>query len=171
MKTTLFALGLVSTLALGCATSGGSQRARDFSLRDLDGRTIRLSDYLGKDVIVISFWATWCTPCQAELPHLDRIYRTHKDQGFVAIAISMDGPETVAQVAPTVRRLGLSLPVLLDEETRVVASHNPHRDAPFTVVIARDGSVASSRPGYTAGDEVELEKEVVALLAPKAEAH
>jgi peroxiredoxin len=164
----LLAILAIVAFISGCATSGTGQRARDFSLRDLDGQTVRLSDHLGKDVVLISFWATWCVPCLAELPHFDRIYREQRDKGFVVLAISMDGPESVAEVAPTVRRLNLSFPVLLDEETRVVASHNPHRDAPFTIIIDRKGNVVYSRPGYAPGDEALVEKKIVALLeAPR----
>jgi len=155
-------------LLAGCATGSGGGRARDFSLRDMNGKTVRLSDHLGKDVVVMSFWATWCAPCVAELPHLEKMYQAHRAKGFVVLAISMDGPETVAEVEPTARRLGLTFPVLFDSETRAVASHNPHRDAPFTVVIDRGGKMVTSKPGYSPGDEVELEKQVVALLAGPA---
>src|SRR5262245_42619288 len=80
--------------------SAASQRARasDFALRDIDGRTVRLSDYLGQKVILLNFWATWCGPCAGELPHLQEIYEAHKSQGFMALAISMDGPESIAEV-------------------------------------------------------------------------
>lgn len=157
----------------GCATSkggGDARRATDFSLRDVDGRTVRLSDHLGKDVVVMSFWATWCVPCMSEMPHLDRIYKAHRDQGLVVLGISMDGPESVSQVASTVRRMGVTFPVLLDEETRVVQSYNPHRDAPFAVIIDRKGAIVSQKVGYSPGDEIALEKELQTLLAaPRSE--
>jgi len=167
LESNLLAALLVGAVAAGCATTGAGQRARDFTLRDLQGRTVRLSDHLGKDVVLISFWATWCVPCLAELPHFDRIYKEQRDKGFVVMAISMDGPETAADVAPTVARLGLTFPVMIDEETRVVASHNPHRDAPFTIIIDRKGSVVYSKPGYSPGDEAEIEKRILALLDPE----
>jgi peroxiredoxin len=157
-------------LSCGASRPGGgaSGRAADFSLRDTAGRTVRLSDHLGK-VVLVNFWATWCVPCAAELPHLQRLYETHGAGGFVVLAIAMDGPESVAGVGPFARRYGLTFPVLLDEETSVVAVHNPRRTAPFTVLIGRDGAVAGSREGYTAGDEVALEAEIRALLdAPDA---
>jgi peroxiredoxin len=163
------ALILAAGLAwVSCAApqAGGanSGRAADFVLRDTAGRTVRLSDHFGK-VIVLNFWATWCVPCAAELPHLQRMYETYRDQGLVILAISMDGPETVANVGPHTRRYGLTFPVLLDEETRVVAMHNPKRTAPFTVMIDRDGAVARTREGYTAGDEIAVEADIQALLA------
>jgi peroxiredoxin len=164
---------LVSLLALaGCAPRvatpekpAGPAKASDFSLRAIDGQTFRLSDYLGKDVILLSFWATWCVPCTAEMPALEKLHETYKDKGLKIVGISMDGPETIANVESTVRRYGATYPVVLDEETRVVAAYNPTRDAPFTVIIDRDGRIVESRLGYTLGDEVQLEKTLQGLLA------
>jgi peroxiredoxin len=155
--------------AAGCALSppAGTPAAAagaDFALRDTGGRLVRLSDYLGKQVVLLNFWATWCVPCAAELPHLERLYGDHKAEGFVVLGISMDGPETVADVGPFVRRHGLSFPVLLDEETRVVGKYNPRRSAPFNVLIGRDGQVARTREGFVAGDEVAIATDIQALL-------
>lgn len=149
----------------GATTSTGTgARASDFTLRDVDGRTVHLSDYLGKNVVLINFWATWCAPCMGEMPHLERLYQTYKEQGLVVLSVSMDGPESVANVAPTVRRLGLTYPILLDEETRVVGSYNPKKDAPFNVIIQRDGTIYKTKVGYSAGDEVGLENDIKGLL-------
>jgi peroxiredoxin len=160
--------------ALGLATAGcagkelvdsppANQRA-DFALRDTSGRLVRLSDYLGRDVVLLNFWATWCAPCVAEMPHLNRLFARHKADGLMVLGISMDGPETVADVSSFTRRYGLSFPVLLDEETRVVGIYNPKRAAPFNVLIGRNGAIAKVREGYVVGDETIIESEVVALL-------
>jgi peroxiredoxin len=170
----LLAAGLVTVLATvlasGLTACGGSQagstsgRAADFALRDTAGRTVRLSDYPGQ-VVLLNFWATWCVPCAAELPHLQRLYEQYRDRGLVVLAISMDGPETSASVDSHARRYGLTFPVLLDQETRVVGVYNPKRTAPFTVMIGRDGAVAGTREGYTAGDEIAVEADIEALIA------
>ncbi|ACY18735.1 alkyl hydroperoxide reductase/ Thiol specific antioxidant/ Mal allergen [Haliangium ochraceum DSM 14365] len=164
----LLMIALLASLgACGGAQSGASSSGPpDFALRDLDGRTVRLSDYSGK-VVLLNFWATWCVPCSAELPHLQRLYEAYAPD-LVILAISMDGPETVAKVGPQARRYGLSFPVLLDEETRVAGMYNPKRAAPFTVVIAADGRIASKRQGYSAGDEIALEAELKSLLTARA---
>ena len=180
-------LGLFgAALALSaCATGGGGSGARsagsvateatkvgalapDFTLRDLDGRNESLSDHLGKDVILLDFWATWCVPCGAEMPELQTIYDQHKDKGFVILGIAMDGPETVAQVAGYARRYGVTFPVLLDEETKVVGVYNPKHVAPLTILIDRKGQVARVRNGYNAGDEKLVAADVTSLLdAPR----
>lgn len=162
-------LCLVACAAPQSGSGAASGGAADFALRDTAGRTVRLSDHAGQ-VVLLNFWATWCVPCAAELPHLQRLYETYRDQGFMVLAISMDGPETVANVGTHARRYGLTCPVLLDEETRVVGVYNPKRTAPFSVLIGRDGEVAKTRAGYSPGDEVELEAEIRELLDSRNQA-
>lgn len=140
--------------------------ATDFTLMDVEGKAVRLSDFAGK-VVLLDFWATWCVPCEAEMPHLEKLYREHRDEGLVILGIAMDGPETVAGVAPFVRRNQLTFPVLLDEETRVVGTYNPKRTAPLLVEIDRHGQIARLRQGYNPGDEQLVEADVKNLLMQK----
>ena len=137
--------------------------AEDFSLRDVEGKDIHLSDYTGK-VVLVDFWATWCVPCTAEIPHLEELYEKYGSQGFVVIGVSMDGPETEAQVLPFIQRNGLTFPVAVDEETRVINAYNPTRAAPLSVLIDRHGQITRVREGYDIGDEKLIEKDVLKLL-------
>ncbi len=122
--------------------------APDFSLPTLYGDTVRLSDHLGKKVILIDFWSTTCDPCLLAMPQLVALYEKHKSQGFIVLAVSVDGPETLAQVRAVVHDKKMSFPVLLDEETDVMARYNPKRELPFTVVISRSGSIVHKRGGH-----------------------
>jgi peroxiredoxin len=63
--------------------------APDFALKDADGRTVRLSDYRGK-VVLLDFWATWCDPCRYEIPWFMDMERKRKDRGFAVLGVSMD---------------------------------------------------------------------------------
>ena len=155
--------GCATSTSSGAAVSAQTGAAPDFALSSLEGRTVRLSDYLGK-VVVLDFWATWCTPCLAEIPHLQSLYEAHEKEGLVILGLSIDGPETLSNVAPMVRRYALTFPILLDDETRVLAQYNPARDAPFAVIIDREGKVVERRTGYQPGDEKSLEARLVELL-------
>lgn len=143
----------------------GKPTVADFTLETVEGKTASLSDYTGKNVVMIDFWATWCEPCLSAMPHLTEIYNRHKDQGFVILSIAMDGPDTVAEVRSYVQRQALPFPVLLDQESRAVSLYNPRRSAPFSVILGRDGSVISKHDGFQAGDQVQIEKDVVEALA------
>jgi peroxiredoxin len=142
-------------------------RVADFTLETVDGKTVSLSDFTGKNVVMIDFWATWCEPCLSAQPLLNDMYKRHKDKGFVLLSIAMDGPDTVAEVRSYVQRQNLAFPVLLDQESRAVSLYNPKRSAPFSVIIGRDGSIVSKHDGFQVGDEIEIEKDVLAALAAK----
>lgn len=146
------------------AGDGASAAAADFTLPALDGSTIHLSDYRGK-VVLLDFWSTTCDPCLAAMPHLVELYKKQKDAGFVVLAITLDGPESRAAVSSVVHDKEMIFPVLLDEETAVVAQYNPKREMPFSVLIGKDGSVAWKRAGYQPGSEAQLTTEVEKALA------
>jgi peroxiredoxin len=167
-----FAALLASTL-LGCATTAptsapatNSGGLADFELSDTDGSPVRLSDFLGKQVVYLDFWASWCGPCMSELPQLEALYEKYKGQGFVILGVAMDDPTTVGSVAPVARKQGLTFPVLLDAQSRAVALYNTNRSAPYGVLIDRKGHIATQHAGYTPGDERLLETQVTAALQP-----
>jgi peroxiredoxin len=136
--------------------------ATNFTIRDLGGKHLRLSDFK-KNVVLMYFWATWCKGCTGELRHLEKLYRKYKAKGFVVLAISMDGPESQAGVKPVVQRDSLTFPVAIDRETTVVKLYNPKHAAPFFVMLRR-GKVVRTREGFQVVDRPLIEKEIVELL-------
>lgn len=165
-------LCLAALLSLGCSGSAASAAGPkprvappDFELSTVFGGTERLSDHLGKEVVLLDFWATFCEPCLAAMPHLDELYRRHREQGFVVLGIAIDGPDSVAQVKTAVSKLGISFPILLDQETRVVALYNPKASAPYSVLIGRDGRILKKQEGYSTGNAGAVEQDIVRALA------
>jgi thiol-disulfide isomerase/thioredoxin len=163
------ALLLAAALGAGCAatpalpTSATTASSTDFTLPDLEGRDVRLSDFTGR-VVLVDFWATWCSPCVAALPALEQLHERYAADGLTVLSVAIDGPETVAAVGPFARRMGLSFPVLLDEESRVVSGFNPSRTVPFQLLVDRRGRIVKRRQGYAPGDEKLLEADLAALL-------
>ena len=159
-------------LALGCGPAvspqAGSVEASalppDFELPRLDGGSERLSSHFGKHVVLVDFWATFCKPCLRAMPELDALYRSRKQQGLVVLGVSIDGPGSAAAVQAEVSRLGVSFPILLDEESRAVSLYNPRASAPFSVLIGRDGRVLAKREGYTTGSHDALTADIDAAL-------
>jgi peroxiredoxin len=136
----------------------------DFELPRLGGGSERLSSHFGQHVVLVDFWATFCKPCLRSMPELDALYRERKDRGFVVLGVSIDGPGSTADVQAEVSRLGVSFPILLDEESRAVSLYNPRASAPFSVLIGRDGRVLAKREGYTTGSHDALVADVDAAL-------
>lgn len=178
---TLLSALLAATLIAGCGgavstTTGGGTPApsadassgggtiTDFALKDIDGRTVVLSDYLGTRVILISFWATWCEPCKKEMVQLQELYDAHREAGLQVLSISMDEPETQGDVRPYIKQRGYTFPVLLDTETQVTNQLNPKRSAPFTMIIDRDQEIVFEHETYVPGDEKALEAAVLQAL-------
>jgi peroxiredoxin len=150
--------------AAGPEPAAAAARPPDFELPRLEGGSERLSDHFGKDVVLVDFWATFCKPCLRAMPELDGLYRARKDRGFVVLGVSIDGPGSSADVQAAVSRLGVSFPILLDQDSRAVALYNPRASAPFSVLIGRDGRVLTQREGYTTGSHGELERDIDAAL-------
>ena len=172
-----FAVCFVSSLlAAGCAaappgarpgTPSVAQKAPDFTVDLLSGERFRLADHVGKDVVVIDFWTTFCQPCVGALEHLQQSYVKHKGEGFVVLGVSMDPPETAGQVPAFVRTHGLSFPVVHDGDSRVTELYNKKSSAPYQVLIARDGSIVRIRETFQPGDEVSMESDIATTLAAK----
>lgn len=153
--------------AAGTATPSAAEGARppDFELPTLDGRSVRLSDHLGKDVILMDFWATYCEPCLRAMPHLDALYKKHRGRGFVVLGICIDGADALPEVRAEVQKLGVEFPILLDHETRVVSLYNPKTSAPYSVLIDKSARVRIKREGYTTSSGSALERDIEAVLA------
>ena len=139
--------------------------APDFELATLAGSRERLSDHRGKDVVLIDFWATFCEPCLLAMPELDALYRRERARGFVVFGISIDEAGSAARVRGEASKLGVSFPILLDQDTRVVSLYNPRATAPYSVLVDRDGRIVRRQEGYTTGEREQLEQAVEAALA------
>lgn len=161
-------LALIACAPSPSAPAGASPKAQagppDFELNALDGSSVRLSEQLGNKVVLLDFWATYCEPCLRSMPALDALYEKYKTQGFIVFGIAIDGPDSLAQVRADVQRLGIHFPILLDQDTRVVALYNPKTSAPFSVLIGKQGNVLRQKEGYTTGASDSLERDVVAAL-------
>jgi peroxiredoxin len=157
----LAATALSAPLVAERAFAGG---APDFSLRDINGVAHTLSENRGK-VVLLNFWATWCGPCQVEMPHLQALSTELGPQGLVVLGVSTDDAKLDAAVKPLVKSKGLTYTILRDPQTTVVSQFNPAKTLPFNVLIGRDGAVARQHSGYNPGDEVTLKAEIVELLA------
>ncbi len=153
---------------LAAPLTATAEPATNFSLRDLGGQTVELSDYEGQ-VIFVDFWATWCAPCKDAMPHWQRLYDDLKEEGFVVLAVTADDARTRPQVRPYIRRSGFTFPVLYDPDSTALTLYNPGKTLPYSVIIDQDFEVVERHAGYTSGDEVAIRGKVEALVRGASE--
>jgi peroxiredoxin len=159
------AAGTAPTPSPGSASAVGSGAvAPDFTARDLDGQTFRLADHLGKEVVLLDFWSTYCEPCKAEFPHLRAMYEAQKARGLLVVGVAMDGPESIADVPAFAKRHRVDFPIVLDDDSRIASLYDPKKSMPLTVLIGHDGRMAVVREGYNPGDEKLLAADVAKAL-------
>lgn len=165
----LFALLTVVALALPTAALAGDEAsgapASDFTLKSLAGDNVTLGDHLGKDVIVLSFWATWCGPCLKEMPKLVAMQNELADKNVKIFWVSVDDAKDEAKINGIAKRFKVPAEqVLFDFERKVVSAYHKRGVPPFTVVIGKDGNKILEKLGYTEGDEKKIHEKVVAAL-------
>lgn len=128
--------------------------APDFSLRDSEGKVVRLADYRGK-VVLLNFWATWCGPCKIEIPWFVEFERQHKDKGFAVLGISMD-EEGWDVVKPFISEIGINYRVLMGDDS-VAQLYGGVDSLPTTFLIDREGRVAKVHIGLVSKSSYERE--------------
>ena len=129
-----------------------SSPAPDFSLVALDGKTMRLSDFRGKAVL-LNFWATWCGPCKIEMPWLVDLQNQYGAQGLQIVGVAMDdaSKEDIAKFASD---MGVNYPILIGKEA-VGNDYGGVPALPETFVIARDGKIVDKIIGIRGKAEFE----------------
>jgi peroxiredoxin len=139
--------------------------APDFTLKDANGTTVKLSDYKGK-VVLLDFWATWCGPCKIEIPWFMEFEQAYKDKGFAVVGVSMD-EEGWTAVKPYIQDRKINYRILLGNE-QVGQLYGGLDSLPTTMLIDRAGRIAKVHIGLETGKQG-FKDEIENLLAsPRA---
>lgn len=128
------------------------QVAPDFTLKDINGRTVRLSDYRGK-AVVVNFWATWCPPCKTEMPWLVELENKYRAQGLEIIGVALD-EASKDEIAKFARDMRLNYSVVIGDDNTADAYGNVQM-LPTTFYINRDGKIVSRVIGIIGEREIE----------------
>ena len=162
-ETAPVAANLPEQTATGVGIAPG-QTPPEFVLPDLDGNDVTLADYKGK-VVILDLWATWCPPCRQEIPFLVSLYEEYKDQGLVVVGVGLDQGGASA-LAPFVEQNDVTYPILVGDQS-VSQSYNVS-GIPMTLMIDRDGRVASKDVGFAPTMEGMMRARVEELLSRQA---
>jgi thiol-disulfide isomerase/thioredoxin len=151
---------LCAALLSGCTNreKKSSVAAPDFTLQDLSGKSVSLAGLRGK-VVLLEFWATWCPPCRASIPAIERLYKTYGSNGLVVLGISLDEGDWDS-VKSFTSEYGITYPVL--KGTEDVSEKYLVRTIPLLVVVNKDGMITRQFLGD--GNEEVIEKEIKTLL-------
>ncbi len=128
---------------LGIVKIDEELKAPSFSLKDLDGREVKLEDHRGK-IVFINFWATWCPPCRDEMPSMEKLYTEFKGRDFIILAVDIQ--ESAKKVRAFKEKFKLNFPILLDSDGRVGSEYGVI-SIPTTYLIDRKGYVIGGALG------------------------
>jgi len=136
--------------------------APDFELPDLKGKVRTLASYHGQYVL-LNFWATWCPPCLAEMPSMEKLHRKFSKRQFTVVAASSD-KEGASAVQPYIDKLGVTFPVLLDVNQKMARVYGA-KDLPLTFLINPRGQVIAAAKGsrdWGSAQAIEVVGELIA---------
>ncbi len=159
---TLIFLSACSSTTVRAAVKSNNDRkvAPNFALKDVDGKTVHLSDYKGK-VVLLDFWATWCAPCKIEIPWFMEFEQQYKDKGFAVLGVSMD-EDGWTVVKPYLQQLKINYRIVLGND-KVGDAYGGVDSLPTTLLIDREGRVAATHVGLSGGKE-DFKNDIVKLL-------
>ena len=139
----------------GGAPGAVGSTAAAFNLQTIDGKPFDLAAYSGK-VVLLDFWATWCVPCQAEIPHFVEFQDRYHGHGFQVLGISMDdGPQPVQAFY---QKYKMNYPVAMGT-ARIAESYGGILGLPVTFLIGRDGRIAAKYVGLTETNKIQQKLE------------
>jgi len=168
VATTLFVAAIVSMVALRTTAFSGAngpsyvkaavqpenerKGAPDFALKDVTGKTVKLSDYRGK-VVLLNFWATWCEPCQVEIPWFIEFQKSYKDRDFAVLGASLDD-DGWDSVKPYLEKRKINYRVVIANED-LSGKYGGIENLPTSFVIDRRGRIAAAHVGLVSKSRYE----------------
>lgn len=138
--------------------------APDFEVRDLEGKTVKLSDFRGKKVVIVDFWATWCGPCVRGMPVSAATVEQFKDR-VVFLPVVVDDRESADKVRAFAAKKGWRFPLYLGG--KAIGAKYGVSGIPHTVIVAKDGTVVAKHVGFSSESEWKelLLKDIDAAIA------
>lgn len=120
------------------------ETAKDFTLKDLNGKEVTLSEKKGK-LVILNFWATWCPPCKEEMPSMEKLHKKYDGKDFEILAVALDSKGTEI-VKPYIEKNGFTFTVLIDEKGAVSDMYRAYA-VPMTFILGRDGTILDKITG------------------------
>ena len=142
----------------------GTQHLPKMKLKDLNNKRQELSQYYKGGPLLLNFWNLACEPCKKEMKELDKLNIRYNDQGFKYVSINIDTPRQMSKVKSYINSQKFSFTVLSDPRAELFRKMGG-KVMPFVIIADSTGEITNRHVGYNPGDEKELEKEILHLLA------
>jgi thiol-disulfide isomerase/thioredoxin len=133
--------------------SAHAKRVPDFKTKDLDGHPQKLSQLRGK-IVVLSFWATWCGPCQEELPRLSRLSQQYAGKGVQFVAVSIDEPKDRPKIQPFLSKNNIAMNAWVGADSGLLEDFGLGEIVPGTVIIDGQGEIVGRIKGEARDEDV-----------------
>jgi cytochrome c biogenesis protein CcmG/thiol:disulfide interchange protein DsbE len=157
------ALAALLVLAGSNVALGAASKAPNFTLPDVGGKDVTLSELLKDGPVIVDFWATWCKPCIKAFPDLQEIFDKYRNCGLSVVAVSIDGPRSVSRVGSFIKSKGNTFTVVLDPGQEVARKFFV-TSVPRTVLVNTKGEIEYAVTGYRPTNHEELQAAVAKLL-------
>jgi peroxiredoxin len=167
IRTTITIAAIAFVLAVP-AVAGKAMNAPDFTLANIKGKDVTLSEVLREGPVVLDFWATWCKPCVRAFPDLQDLHEKYGSRGLRVVTVSVDSPKSQAHVAPLINSKHYTFEVLLDTEGRVARRYNVMA-LPRTLLISPAGEILYATVGNRPTSHRELEKAILEILPEESD--
>ncbi len=142
----------------------GTQHVPKMKLKDLNNKRQKLSQYYSDGPILLNFWNLACEPCKKEMKELDKLHIKYEKQGFDVVSINIDNTRNMSKVKSYVNSQKYAFTVLSDPRAELFRKMGG-KVMPFVIIVDSTGEIENRHVGYNPGDEKELEKEILHLLA------
>ena len=163
-RVSIIAILVILTASMAAGQNIKSKVAPDFTLPDLDGGQITLSESYGSGPIYISFWATWCKPCREELKIIQGLYEKYGESGFKVFAINTEGPKAIGKIKSFAKSNGWTFDIPIDSGGEVFRRKYKGFAQPYSVMTDPQGNIIFSAIGFKPGDEQHIEKLILEHL-------
>jgi peroxiredoxin len=157
----LLSLALATQEAASKDSSEAAKSAPAFELKDTAGTNVSLSEFKGK-IVLLNFWATWCSACRAEMPGLNRLYTEFNSRGFVVLAVTIDHSEKL--VRKFIAEKAINFPVLMDPEKEVSFDQYAVLTLPVSFLIDRNGVILEKLIGERDWESAEIKDKIARAL-------
>ncbi len=159
---------LLLPLLTGCGDGKNQAKAPkivpNFTLTALDGTQITRDSLKGK-VVLLDFWATWCPPCRAAIPHLVSTYETYKDKGFEVVGVCLDQGGDVAKISDFIKRNQVSYPIAIGADNPITRDLGNITSLPTMILLDRNSSIEFKVVGFNSEIGKKLESKIKEILA------